>query len=159
MKSSKSSLFLMELIISILFFSLASAVCIQLFAKSHLLDQKTKRQNQTVIWAENLASLWQSSEGDLYTVYTRLQSDYAADDSAVYLTNPGTSILLYLDKDFNLTGSSADIAYIITLEDHGFDASTQLFSVSIDFSQNGESFYNLDLKYHPAAERGTSAHE
>lgn len=149
----------MELIISILFFSLASAVCIQLFAKSHLLDQKTKRQNQTVIWAENLASLWQSSEGNLYTVYTRLQSDYDVDNASVYLTNPGTSILLYLDKDFNLTGISADITYIITLQDYGYDASTQLFSSAIDFSQNGESFYNLELKYHPATERGTATHE
>ena len=32
---SGSSLFLMELILAILFFSVASAVCVQLFARAH----------------------------------------------------------------------------------------------------------------------------
>ena len=68
MNASKSGSFLMELILSILFFSVASAVCIQLFAKAHLLDQKTGYQNQAVIWAENLASLWQAEKGDLSLV-------------------------------------------------------------------------------------------
>ena len=45
MKHSRSSLFLMEMIIAILFFSLASAVCIQLFARSHLLSTQTVNQN------------------------------------------------------------------------------------------------------------------
>lgn len=44
MKKSRSSLFLIELTISILFFALASAACIQLFVKAHLLDTKRRRQ-------------------------------------------------------------------------------------------------------------------
>ena len=41
-KSSRSALFLMELIFSILFFALASAVCVQLFVKAHLLSVSTQ---------------------------------------------------------------------------------------------------------------------
>ena len=43
------------MIIAILFFSLASAVCIQLFARSHLLSTQTVNQNHAVIQAQNLA--------------------------------------------------------------------------------------------------------
>ena len=38
-KGHRSSLFLLELILVIFFFSLASAVCIQLFVKAHLTEQ------------------------------------------------------------------------------------------------------------------------
>ena len=38
----KSSLFLLELILAILFFSIASAVCVQLFVKSHLLSTQAE---------------------------------------------------------------------------------------------------------------------
>ena len=37
-RARSSSLFLMELIIAILFFSVFSAVCVQFFVKSHLLS-------------------------------------------------------------------------------------------------------------------------
>ena len=65
MKHSRSSLFLMEMIIAILFFSLASAVCIQLFARSHLLSTQTVNQNHAVIQAQNLAESYLSLEGNV----------------------------------------------------------------------------------------------
>ena len=55
----------MEMIIAILFFSLASAVCIQLFAKSHLLSTQTVNKNHAVILAQNLAESYLAAEGDL----------------------------------------------------------------------------------------------
>ena len=42
--SSRSGLLLMEIIIAILFFSLASAICLQLFVKAHNLGQDTQEQ-------------------------------------------------------------------------------------------------------------------
>ena len=58
MKSSKVSLFLMELIIAILFFALASAVCIQLFVKSHLLGNTTIRENHALLMCQNLSEIY-----------------------------------------------------------------------------------------------------
>lgn len=159
MKSSKSSLFLMELIISILFFALASAVCIQLFVKAHLLDQKTNRQNQTVIWTQNLSSLWKACEGDLLALSDRLQEDFQTEDPAIYLTNPGTSLFLYFDSDFELTGDAATILYRIELCDLGFDDATGLLSAELRFYQEEELFYQITLKRHPALERGSILYE
>lgn len=58
MKTSKSSLFLMELIIAILFFAMASAVCIQLFVKSHLLGNTTAEENHALLLCQNLSEIY-----------------------------------------------------------------------------------------------------
>ncbi len=44
-RAQSSSLFLLELILAILFFSLASAVCVQFFVKSHLLSRDARNLN------------------------------------------------------------------------------------------------------------------
>lgn len=46
MKHSKTGLFLMELIIGILFFSLASAICIQIFVKAETMNNESQQQGQ-----------------------------------------------------------------------------------------------------------------
>ena len=65
MKHSKSGLFLMELIIALLFFSLASSVAIRLFVKSYLISQQTINENHAVNEAQNLAEGFLGTEGDL----------------------------------------------------------------------------------------------
>lgn len=46
--AKRSSLFLLELIIAILFFSLTSAVCVQIFVRAHLISRQTKEQNMAL---------------------------------------------------------------------------------------------------------------
>lgn len=46
MKHSKTGLFLMELIVGILFFSLASALCIQIFVKADAMNNESQQQGQ-----------------------------------------------------------------------------------------------------------------
>ena len=58
MHSSKNSLFLMELILSILFFTLTAAVCLQLFVKAHVLSQDTINLNHAVTQAQNFAEIF-----------------------------------------------------------------------------------------------------
>ena len=58
MNSSKSSLFLMELILSILFFSLASAVCVQLFVKSHLINRQSTDMTNAVNLSQDVAEIY-----------------------------------------------------------------------------------------------------
>lgn len=63
-KSSRSALFLMELIFSILFFALASAVCVQLFVKAHLLSVSTQELNHALTSAQSAAASLQAKQGD-----------------------------------------------------------------------------------------------
>lgn len=152
MKSSKSNLFLLELIISILFFSIASAACIQLFVKAHLLDNKTKEQNLAVTWSQNLAELWQFSAGDMSIVYKQLSGDYDITGDSIVLSDNMESVILSFDKDFCL--SDSHVLYHAILSDSGYDSSTQLLNAEISFIKGSETFYTLPLMYHPPAERG-----
>ena len=43
--AKRSSLFLLELMIAILFFCLASAVCVQIFVKAHTISRETQELN------------------------------------------------------------------------------------------------------------------
>lgn len=55
-----SSLFLLEIMISILFFALVSASCLKVFAKAHQLSVETYNLNQGISQLENVAELLKS---------------------------------------------------------------------------------------------------
>lgn len=155
MHSSKSSAFLMELILSILFFSIASAVCIQLFAKAHLLDQKTGFQNQAVIWSESLSSLWQAADGSLSPVWEHLTEDYPESTGAIQLSASGTVLSIALDKNGQPLTDFSQAALLVELTDTAYDESTQLRQAELVFFVDGETLYRLALTHHVPLERGT----
>lgn len=74
-ESSKSALFLMELILAILFFALAAVVCVQLFCAAHTLSTDTRDSNCAVTLAQNAAAALQSAEGDLQAAARLLQGE------------------------------------------------------------------------------------
>lgn len=153
MRTSKSSLFLMELIISILFFSIASAVCIQLFVKAHVLNNRTQEQNQIVVWSQNLAELWRAYEGDTILISEQLCADYGRQDSSIYLTNlPPYTLILYFNKDWEL--SDQDIIYHVVLSGSTYDEASRLISSEISVSRGEEILYTLPL-FHHIAEGGS----
>lgn len=154
MNASKSGSFLMELILSILFFSVASAVCIQLFAKAHLLDQKTGYQNQAVIWAENLASIWQAENGDLSLVRDTLCADYAAAPGSVVLSDSGSLLLVYLDKDGMPTPDAEQSAAYVQLSNKTEEAQSHMLAAELCFYAGQEPFYEITLMQHLPLERG-----
>ncbi len=73
--SHKSSLFLLELILAILFFSIASAVCVQLFVKSHLLSRQAEILSIAVNECSDAAEIILSADTDA-EVLERLYAAY-----------------------------------------------------------------------------------
>ena len=63
--TSKSGLFLMELIMSIMFFSLASAVCVELFVRSHTLSKSSVELNHAVVECDSVAEFIQGAGGNI----------------------------------------------------------------------------------------------
>lgn len=63
-RHSKSGLFLMELIINILFFSILITLCLQIFAKAHRLSVDTQRLHQAVTICSSIAQICQSADED-----------------------------------------------------------------------------------------------
>ena len=82
--SSKSGLFLMELIIAIAFFAFASAICIQLFAKAHLLSARSGDINRAVATAQSAAECFKSTDASIEEMAALLGS--AAVGEAIVIT-------------------------------------------------------------------------
>lgn len=74
--SSRSGLFLMELIISILFFSLAGAVCVRLFVNSHIVSQNSVELNYALEWSQNVAEVFYGCNGDFDQMIDLFQSQF-----------------------------------------------------------------------------------
>ncbi len=64
-KSSKTTLFLMELMIVILMFSLCAAVCLSLFGASRTMADDSDNLNHAVILSKSAASCYKAANGDL----------------------------------------------------------------------------------------------
>lgn len=150
MKHSKSSLFLMELIVSILFFSLASAICIQLFVRSHSISAETINLNNAITQAQNLAECWYAAGGDLHAMQDTV--------SCSSLSDTGDALTLYFDKDWlllpsGLTGEDAGYyARLTTLTDT--DAHLLSAEINVCANSSGKIVYSLSLSQHVAETRG-----
>lgn len=81
--ASKSSLFLMELILAILFFSLASAVCCQLFVRAHTLEQEALRTDSMKNQMENAAQLLTGFHGDMDAVLEQFPYGWLQNGTAI----------------------------------------------------------------------------
>lgn len=74
MKNHKTGLFLMELIVGILFFALASAICIQIFTKAKLMNDESENTYQAARLASNIIEVYKENKLDEY--YQVNQSGY-----------------------------------------------------------------------------------
>lgn len=118
-KKSKTSLFLMELVITILFFSICAAVCMQLFVRTHVLGQKTQELNHAVCEAQGFAEVMRGTNGEL-------------DDIIAYYPNAvsdGESFFeIFYDSDFNKC-----------------DVDSAVYVADVTLTPNG-AIQNMDIK-------------
>lgn len=106
MNKSKSSLFLMEILVSILLFSIASAVCVQVFVKASQLNQSSRELEQSLCIAQNFAEIMRSSNNPAETI-AALFPDAKVEPS---------QITLFYDRDFcRCKESSPEAAYFAQL--------------------------------------------
>lgn len=131
-RSSKSSLFLMELIMSILFFSLAAAVCVQLFVTSHTLSKSSVELNHAVVECESLAEYLQGTNGSL---------------------GKSESITMFFDKDFNKQSSESEdelTCYILSCKEISDSSDDNMLQYEISFIRTGDNklIYSISPAYY-----------
>jgi hypothetical protein len=152
MKQSKASLFLMELIICILFFSLAAAVCVQLFVRSHNLSKRTVEQSQAVIIAENLAECFFAAEGDTDQIIGYYDHADTSVVPEVPLTHP--VITLYYDAEFRELAGAEQAVYLAQLTVMEPGEYTNIGSdltagvITLREASAVDPFYELDVNVH-----------
>ena len=117
--NSKLSLFLMELIVAIMFFSLSAAVCVRLFVSAHILSENTENLNNATIWSQNLAEAFTGENGDLEKIRELFPQAYVLSDSGD--NQEGTLILFFDDKwelfDSAPSGAAYEALLKVTKED------------------------------------------
>ena len=94
--SSKTGLFLMELIIAILFFSISGAICVQLFVQSHITSKNSVELNHSVEWCQNVAEAFYGCNGNTEEMILLFENSHV---------DPQNARCFYLDfnKDFKPT--------------------------------------------------------
>lgn len=104
----------MELIIAIMFFSLASAVCVRLFSGAHILSEKSININNAVTWSQNLSEAFYGCRADLEEL-SELYPDafVSASDSE----DDSGSIMLFFDENWEINETGlTDARYEALLE-------------------------------------------
>ncbi len=154
--TSRASLFLMELMLSILFFSLSAVVCVQLFVKSHTLSRQSVKLNHAVIASESMAEAFYSSDGNLSSMQSVLEGSVHDQDT----------ISMYFGEEFELIpapGSDFDadknekICYVLTGKTVPLN-DTGLIKLSISYTERASSevIYSLNPELFPVHRSGLS---
>lgn len=139
-RANASNLFLLELILAILFFSIASAVCVQIFVKSHLLSQNARELNMSVTEVSNIAELINASDNSSSAV-SLIQSEYP--DSVI---SGESNIYIFYDKDF-IPCKEKDAFYCLKAD---FTQEASMLTGDLDMTglDNDESIYSLNISHH-----------
>lgn len=118
--NNTSSLFLLELILAVLFFFVASALCIQIFTKAHLMSQDARDLNFAVTEVSSMAE--QMSDGTLQDAAAYYNSSYASCEKA-------------------------DAVYVLTVHYEPEDTLLKAH-ISMDTVADNRNIYTLDVTKH-----------
>ena len=139
-----SSLFLLELILAVLFFSVASALCIQIFTKAHLMSQDARDLNFAVNEVSSMAE--QISAGTLHSDTAASSDDTASDPSTQMPDDSLQDAAAYYDSGY-ASCEKADAVYVLTV--HYEPENTLLMAhISMDTIADNRNIYTLDVTKH-----------
>lgn len=139
-----SSLFLLELILAVLFFSVASALCIQIFTKAHLMSQDARDLNFAVNEVSSMAE--QISAGTLHSDTAASSDDTASDPSTQMPDDSLQDATAYYDSSY-ASCEKADAVYVLTVHYEPEDTLLKAH-ISMDTVADNRNIYTLDVTKH-----------
>lgn len=140
--AKRSSMFLMELIIGILFFSLASGVCVRIFVASRNKSEKAANLNAAVIICQSATDIMYYNEGKDETLNT-LEKSYPN------LERNPNGAYVFFDADWKPCEKN-QAAFILRVQ-HLIDGKMLYANTTVSQTETGENIYSLGLsKYMPA---------
>ncbi|MCR4842704.1 MAG: type II secretion system GspH family protein [Eubacterium sp.] len=80
---SKSALFLIELLISLMLFALSAALVVQMFAVAHSISDRSRLQTKAVVSASSVMETLQACGGDLEAVCEIYEGGRYSDDELI----------------------------------------------------------------------------
>ena len=107
--SSKSGLFLIELIIAIVFFALASAVCVQLFVRAHLISKQSSETTTAIIEARNAAECFRAAGGSEEKFQALLDASSGTGD-------PSDPYSVYFGPNWQKISERSEAVYMLSVD-------------------------------------------
>ena len=127
-QTNRSGLFLLELVIAILFFSLAAAVCVRLFVKSRMISRDAQELNRALNLTTTAAEVFRSdTDMELYLKESELSYQKDSD---------GSSFFVYYNEDWS-NCEAEDAVYCLTI---AITEDTELSDGSTDARSSQGSF-------------------
>lgn len=142
--NNTSSLFLLELILAVLFFSVASALCIQIFTKAHLMSQDARDLNFAVNEVSSMAE--QISAGTLHSDTAASSDDTASNPSTQMPDDSLQDAAAYYDSSY-ASCEKADAVYVLTVHYEPEDTLLKAH-ISMDTIADNRNIYTLDVTKH-----------
>ena len=165
----RSSLFLIELMISIFFFAIASSVCIQLFARAKQISDESSAKNQALLQAESAASAFYAGDGTLRLIpevfpeaasmsassSVTADSDAAGSDTSDtdFSENSSESCMVFFDKDWKncAPGPEAVWQMTVSVSHEAANEDAPSFSTAESLVEDPDKdavLYELQVQYH-----------
>lgn len=126
---SGSSLFLLELLLNLLLFSVLMVVGLNFFIKAHTITNNTNSLHRAVTACNNVATLYEGGDGTLSVISRYYVDSIVAEDKAY----------VYFDKEFNEC-TSKESSYILLIEIT--DKNSALKKAAIKISSETETLYS-----------------
>ena len=137
---SKASMFLLEILINILLFSVLCVCSLQFFIKSYQITENTTTLHHAVTACNNVAAIYQANNGSTKAIQQTFPKAIVENGD----------IYIYFDENYQECDSQNIAYYIIVSEQHSV-----IPSVQISFYKNGsEATYSIDA-YHYQAQTPT----
>lgn len=135
---TKSSMFLLEILINILLFSVLCVCSLQFFIHSYQLTEKTTTLHQAVTACNNVAAVYEASDAS---------TDAISEAFSGAITENNVTFI-YFDKNYQECDSQS-IAYYLTVE----RLKSEIPAIRISYYKNGEdAIYSIDTyHYQPLA--------
>ena len=131
---SKSSLFLVELILSLLFLALACSACVQVFAAAYTNRIQARRLNHIQELTTTVCEVLEGWDGDSRTL-ARFFEEGTLQDS---------QLTIYYDKDWNACQKDS-AAFVMSVK---LQVTSTQKGGSLTFSRiSGETLYQQDIRY------------
>lgn len=151
-RASHGSLFLMELIFSILLFTIIATICISGFVKSHTLSRDAALQSHYITMASNVAEVLRSTDGwndtaealsSYYPDAMVVNTDTGEETPLKELSRPGlpTTCYIYYNNDFQPC-KAEDAAYCAQLD---LAVENQFLTAEIGIRVGGNTAHVYDI--------------
>ncbi len=131
---SRSALFLMELIVSILFFALSSVVCIQLFVLSHQKSEASVDRNYAVLVAQSVVESYKANGADINSLINSLSAE-----------GDGNTYTAFADESGRFAGSNEVYKVEFTENIEG-----AMYTLDVEVTKGEESIFTVSSSHYVA---------